>query len=342
VVRIPSSVKRRLRPVVFSTRQVRRQVGRILRPPRPWNGCHHPALSRFEPWEGEADGRFCYDFLGTKTDPAFRLQFKPDPPGPLRTEHPYPSYSYFELAFVLESVLTGVDANPFRVMELGAGYGPWLVTAHQAMERLGGGPTKLVGVEMVPQYHRWMIQHLRNNGIDPRHHRLINAAVSDYEGQAVFDQELSCDVDYGQSIRRRRPTGGRDAKVRTRSSDAADHGVDQGSISVPCVSLRRLLRECDHVDLLHLDVQGEELRVLRHALGELDQRVGRLLVATHSRRTHRALRRLLGDSGWHSVHDYRLRTRERTAFGDVQFLDGLLAYVNPRCEQVHPIAGKQE
>lgn len=335
MVRISSSVKRRLRPVVFSARQIRRRVGRILRPPRPWDGRHHPAVARFEPWQGEADGRFCYDFLGTKTDPAFRMQFKPDPPGPLRTERPCPSYAYFELAFVLDCVLSGVGAKPFRVMELGAGYGPWLVSAHRAMERLGGGPTELVGVEMVPQYYRWMIEHLHNNGIDPRRHRLINAAVSDYEGRAVFDQELPCDLDYGQSIRRR--CGG-DAEARAASIEAADGGVDRGSVRVPCVSLRDLLRECDHVDLLHLDVQGEELRALRHALGEVNQRVRRLLVATHSRRIHRSLRRLFRGSGWHSVHDYRLRARERTPFGDVQFLDGLLAFVNPNRERVGPIA----
>jgi hypothetical protein len=58
--------------------------------------------------------------------------------------------------------------------------------------------------------------------------------------------------------------------------------------------------------------------------------VRNVIVATHTHRIHRKLRKLLTAAGWECRYDYRLRKRERTPYGDVQFLDGLLAFVNGR------------
>ncbi len=94
----------------------------MLRPRRPWNGEHDPALLRFERWSGESDGRFLHDFLGGRIDPRFRPEFRADPAGPVRPDYPRPYASYLELVFVLESVLDAGER--FTMMELGAGYGP--------------------------------------------------------------------------------------------------------------------------------------------------------------------------------------------------------------------------
>jgi hypothetical protein len=40
------------------------------------------------------------------------------------------------------------------------------------------------------------------------------------------------------------------------------------------------------------------------------------------------LRRLLARAGWEIVFDFRCRKWERTAHGDVKFLDGILAAIN--------------
>ena len=98
---------------------------------------------------------------------------------------------------------------------------------------------------------------------------------------------------------------------------------------VPCIALSGLLREFESVDLVHIDIQGEELRAIREGLDELCSRVDRLIVATHSRRIHRELRALMAGAGWDCRYDFGVRKRERTEFGDVQFLDGLLAFINP-------------
>jgi hypothetical protein len=102
-----------------------------------------------------------------------------------------------------------------------------------------------------------------------------------------------------------------------------------GQIRVPAIGLPGLLRDLERVDLIHADMQGEEGRAFPAAIDELNRRVGRLIVATHSRSIHRRLRRLLTQEGWQIEFDFRCRKWERTDYGDVKFLDGLLAAINP-------------
>ena len=326
---LTARLKQTLRPLVFAARQARQRCGRLLRPPLAWDGRHHPALLRFEPWEGTADGTFCYDFLGVRTDPRFRPQFRPQPAGALRTEYPPPHAAYFEIAFVLDSVLAGGAGERFTMLELGAGYGPWLVLAHRATQLGTGRPTRLIGVEMVPHHFRWMHEHFRNNGIDPGEHRLLHAAVSDVAGEALYRPEPDRRLDFGQRVIRR-VAGAKAPAAASPDAPASANGAGARPVSVPCVTLASLLEEVGDVDLMHVDIQGEELRALGPAIDRLSSRVRHLLVATHSRRIHRALRRRLGQAGWETIFDFGVRARERTPFGDVQFLDGMLAVVNRR------------
>jgi len=320
---LPPRLKDQLRPLVFHAREIRRRLDSLIRPPQPWDGRHHPALLSFTPWDGRADGRFVYDFLGIRTAPSFRPHFRPQPAGLIQTAYPTPDYTYFELVFVLRAVLDAEHRDRFRIMELGAGFGPWLVIAHRAMALSLGRPVDLIGVEMVQRHFLWLQAHLRENGIDPQRHTLVHAAVSDYEGSALYQPEADVAGDFGQQMIGRSP-GATDGMTE----ETGSAGSPLAPVRVPCVRLRRLLEEQEHIDLLHVDIQGEELRALRSAMPELNRCVRRLIVATHSRRIHHALRRMLVAARWQRCYDFRLRTRARTEFGDIQFLDGMLAFEN--------------
>jgi len=319
---VRTGLKRLLRPAAQRWRRIVANVGQRVRPLRPWDGRHHPVLERFEPWSGEADGTFLYDSLGVRTDPRFRPQFAPQARGPLVTRHPAPHAGYFELVFVLDSVLAAGGQDRFTMLELGAGYGYWLVTAYRAMQASAGLPVRLVGVELVPQHFAWMREHFRNNGLDPDAHRLIHAAVSDREGEGAYEPEGDPDAAFGQ-------------RLGARPGDP----VRGRGVRVPTIRLSALLDDLDRVDLVHIDVQGEERRVLPEAIDALNHKVRRLIFATHSRSTHRRLRRLLAEAGWSGVYDYGVRRRVRTEFGDVRFLDGLQAWINPALEGGPPIGG---
>jgi FkbM family methyltransferase len=277
-------------------------------------------LEHFPPWRGEADGTFAYDSLGVRTDPNFRPHIRPHPRGPLELAHPSPYAPYFELVFVLESVVAAQDSPHYTMVELGAGYGPWMVSATTAWRSLVDRPVRLVGVEMVPHHFEWLHQHFRNNGIDPAEHKLIQGAVTDTGGNATYIPEPDPRMDFGQTVV---------ARGLASSAEQLD-GQPNRPVQVPGVTLPDLLADLDAVDLVHVDIQGEELRVLEHSASVLDEKVRRLMVATHSRGIHSALRRQFAAAGWTGVFDFGYRKRVRTPYGDVQFLDGLLAFVNPR------------
>lgn len=310
--------------MIYRLRRLREKAFLVFHRARPWDGGHDPVLLRFPPWRGQADGRFSYDFLGVRTDAQFKTYFKPDPAGPRVTTYPKPDQVYFELVFVLDSAVSSCESHtePFAMMELGAGYGPWLVAAHRAVQAIDGRPCRLIGVEMDQRHMRHLVEHLRNNGIDPAEHTLINAAVTNVDGDAFFAPESDWSLAYGQRVVGRCPGPlSRGFVNRPRSS-----GSD--SIRVPSVSLASILEKLEAVDLIHVDIQGEEWRALRHASAILRQKVGRLIVATHSRRNHRKLRRFFNRREWEIRWDFQCRKFARTPFGDMLFQDGILAVVN--------------
>lgn len=314
-----SRIKDLLRPWVHRARRGRQALSRLVRPWKPWTGAHHPVFSEFEPWSGETDGTWCWDSIGVRTDPRFRPQFRPQPKGPVRTEHSRPFAPYFELAFALEAVCEARQAGRLEVVELGAGYGAWLATTFKAAERAGITDVRLTGVEMVPQHVVWMREHLRNNGASEEACRVLHGAVSDGDGEVLYRPEP--EADFGQAVR---------------------HVAAGAGERVPCWSLESLLAEQTRVDLIHSDIQGEESRVFPPAIETLRRKVRRVLISTHRRAAHRELRRRFEAAGFETVFDFGVRARERTAYGDVQFLDGLLCFLNPALAQEKPPARDSE
>lgn len=284
-----------------------------------WSGKHHPSIKSFTPWLGQADGVFLYNFLGVKTDPKFRNGFKPTPKGMHISNYPHPDQTYFELLFLINSV-NNAGGKEFSMIELGAGYGYWLVIASKLLERAKGEQVvpRLTGVEMETGRFHWMEEHFSNNGLDPTQHHLIHAAVSDHSGSARYLRRRDSSSEYGLSLQR---------IVGWRSYRGA--GNTAGGTEIRCVSLRDLLESENYVNFVHVDVQREEWVVIRHGLEELTKKVGWLLIGTHSSWQYRRLQRLLERRGWRPVYRYPGYRCNQTPFGNIFFLDGLLAYKNP-------------
>ncbi|HYM01567.1 MAG TPA: hypothetical protein VET85_01400 [Stellaceae bacterium] len=77
----------------------------------------------------------------------------------MRTGYPAVSEETFEWELLLSAVLDARDR--FVMIEAGAGYGRWLVTAACALrQRRPEVAFHLIGVEAEPQHFAWMKQHL--------------------------------------------------------------------------------------------------------------------------------------------------------------------------------------
>lgn len=87
---------------------------------------------------------------------------------------------YFEWIDVLASVLDAGDEYTF--IELGAGYGRWVVNAAAAIRAIGRSRYRLVAVEAEPTHFRWLAEHCADNGVERQSNlgslQLVEAAVT--------------------------------------------------------------------------------------------------------------------------------------------------------------------
>ncbi len=302
-------------------------------------------------WRGVPPAGFVVDCFGIKTRAEFEtgLAAHVESYGrdPGIREPPLPAFSEetFEWVDVLEAVAAARER--FVMIELGAGYGRWLVRGVAALRVLNPLPYALVGVEAEPTHFAWLREHLDDNGIGPDAHDLIQAAMHVSAGTAMFHvgnpagwygQALAKDDAPAPAPRRSGPVGFL-LRKRRRAKRAAQRAATAASQSGPngqrrqavrTVTLTGILEQHARVDLIDLDIQGAELAVLRSAIEPLTATVRRLHIGTHSAAIEDGLRALFTAHGWTLRNDYACGTAAATPYGPITFGDGVQTWVNPR------------
>jgi FkbM family methyltransferase len=291
---------------------------------------HHPAFDKLAIYAGEAEPGFEIDFLGIRT----RCEYSA---GAIITAMPVqttvdPHEDYFEWIDLLESIMAA--NGQYTMMELGAGYGRWAVRAAVALRQLRGLPFHLVAVEGEPRHYRWLQQHMGDNHIHPPACTLIRGVVSDHPDDVLFyvgspsgesDEPASW---YGQSIIQAYEAAEDSLSGHYEGQDVIRLKSGWKSVKTRSYLLTDILPETDRIDLIDMDVQGEELRVISAAIEALDQRVARLHIGTHSHEIEAGLRQLLSQHGWECKADYPCAQTNQTPWGPVQFVDGVQSWVN--------------
>jgi FkbM family methyltransferase len=309
---------------------------------------HHPVFLEFSRFKGEVPAGYDHDFLGSK----IRTWFwgGPSRDTPLEVDTPYPPFDeeYFEWIDLLESVVAARDS--YNMVELGAGYGRWALRAAQAVRQYSSIPFHLTAVEADPVHFDWISMHFEDNGVDPSQHTLLHAAVGGASGNATLVIGSHNDSHtpqgrmpqwYGQWLIEGAPWDmPARAKARTKGVEEPSYGGHQvyqhrdgrKSISVPQVSMQDVLKDIERVDLIDLDVQGQELNAISRGMDELNGKVKRLHIGTHAPEIEAGLRTLLGRNGWQCLADYPRRGTRETPFGMIDFDDGVQSWINPRIE----------
>jgi FkbM family methyltransferase len=292
----------------------------------------HPAFDLLIPYTGQ-EPEFSIDFLGIKT----RLEFDDGVSSQMPGTPNLPNEEYFEWICLFESIFAA--QNQYTMMELGAGYGRWSVRAAEALRQLRNIPFHLIAVEGEPTHYRWLQQNMCDNDIPLEFCTLLHGVVSDHRNDVLFYVANSSSGDhvapsawYGQAI-----VHGCEEVDESQSYRYEGHevvGLKSGGKAVKTRSylLTDILPERGRIDLIDLDVQGEELKVISAAIDALDQRVVRLFIGTHSAEIEVGLRRLLTQHGWQCVADYPCRRTSHTPWGAIYFMDGIQSWVNPRLE----------
>jgi FkbM family methyltransferase len=300
---------------------------------------HHPAIRAVELITRWQPASIVVDFIGSSTRRSFCAGM-PDHDLAERDQHVAPQYpdfdnEYFEWVDLIESVEEAGES--FIMMELGAGFGRWSVRGALATRRKPGCRFTCIAVEAEPRHFQWMLDHFRDNGVEPHEHDLIWAAVDTRSGFTPFEVGKA-DGWYGQQLIPIKKMSTPLPPARTRRRLKARSYLGRPPVMsaeervlawVPCVTLTELLQPYPRVDLLDLDIQGAEVAVLRSAMESLQRRVRRVHVGTHSAQIEEDLRQLFGEQGWEKLNDYPCQSRVSTPYGEIAFGDGVQTWLNP-------------
>jgi FkbM family methyltransferase len=200
----------------------------------------------------------------------------------------------------------------FVVVELGAGWAPWLVSGAKAAERVGIQDLLLIGVEGSVGHVAFMRQHMLDNGIDPARHRVVHGVVGIKDGIAYFPKLAQPKDNYGAEAN------------YSRADNAAE--MDE----VPSISLPTLLADVTRVDILHCDIQGMEGEVFRAAQATVNAKVARVVVGTHSRAVEGELQAQFSANGWLLEADAACQYVQVPGGTLLLSLDGTQVWRNPR------------
>ena len=239
----------------------------------------------------------------------------------------------------------------YVMMTLGACFGAQAIGAYKAMQMVNPLPTKLVLVEPEPENFVRLTQSLRENGIDPEAHWLVNNALTATCDPVIFpvgapgSGAQNCFSTNGVDMRKLVIDSVREAGTAQQTlenvllnnktglqinlvpdSEHAFHGELQ---FVSAISLREILGPFDYIDYLEADMQQSEIVVFPPFIEQLTKKVHRIHIGTHGAEVHDGLLRLFEAYGWEIIFDFAPNSKFETSIGNFETNDGVLTVRNP-------------
>jgi FkbM family methyltransferase len=240
-------------------------------------------------YQRRSEGRLGYltDFVGSITDVRFLGRIAGVGGGV--EDLPLPG-SFHAEAIEWVGVLRAVDEarDSFSVSEIGAGWGPWIVSAAVAARNKGIGRFHMSAVEADAGHVEMMRKHVGDNGFAQSDAFLLHAAIGSERGSAFFPN-LEQGEDWGAAA----VFGNLDAPP-----EVDYRGQRVQYTKVPVVTFEDALASSEYFDLVHVDVQGLERELVPSNLGLLTRKVRWLVIGTHSRSIEGDLIEVLGSGGW--------------------------------------------
>jgi FkbM family methyltransferase len=190
-------------------------------------------------------------------------------------------------------------------MELGAGWGEWCIAATYWAKNVRR-KTECVAVEALPQNYSQCLEHFDYNKLKGE---VVKGAVSDYDGMAKFTLPINDKQPYGNGCE-----NGRNLLSRMVYQLLCKITL------VPCWSLKSLLTRYGHQDLVHMDIQGMEAKVIEAVMPT--NLVDYWMIGTHSVKAHETTKEAL--KGCKIIVDCLPNRTSEVDYMMVQFQDGMI------------------
>ncbi len=258
----------------------------------------HALLAAFATPGRPTRAGFITDWVGSVTDSRFIRGERTDQP--ILEGAPVPRNFHADEA-EWGACLRAVDlaAGQFTAIELGAGWAPWLVSCTLAARRHKGiRQTHAVAVEADGEHVGYAEAHFRNNRFSADSYQVIEAAAGPRAGFAVVPIPTDSSADWG--LRPQYCETEAEADLAASQAESVDYrGYRHERVrKLPVVTLQDLLSGMPVVDLVHIDVQGDEYDIVAAATEPLRQQVRYLVIGTHARSVEVNLFDLLSRNDW--------------------------------------------
>jgi FkbM family methyltransferase len=221
----------------------------------------------------------------------------------------------------LLSILSDIKHKKVNMFELGAGWGRMSLAMAGAIDfkiiPMIPVSYRCLAVEAEPTHYKWLKEHFeaqKINGI------AVQGAVSNKSGFCHFDVNDEPDSQYGQAIipiinRYNIPSIGNVINV-----------LKKRTVKVPVFTIDQLIKlyDFDHVDIVDIDVQGAEYKVMKGAAESIGKdKIDYLLIGTHQTRFNDDLSRLLSPKFDLVVNIYPDTPGSVRGFAPVKTHDGI-------------------
>ena len=224
----------------------------------------------------------------------------------------------------LLSVLADIKRKHVDMFELGAGWGRICLEVAGVIDHgiipLTAATYRCLASEGEPIHYQWAKEHFEIQNINGV---VVHSAVSNKNGKCWFNIGPSPDSCYGQAIespisRRKRPRIGSLLNI-----------IKKRAIRIPAYTIDRLIKTYgfDHVDIIHIDVQGAEYEVMQGAAESIkNDLIDYLWISTHHEELNDALRRLLSPKFDLIIDIYPRSLGKVDGFAPIRCHDGIQIY----------------
>ncbi len=239
---------------------------------------------------------------------------------------------YVGLALALERA-----QDYFQIIEVGAGWAPWVVSGIVAAQRRGL-TARGIAIEAHPEHARWAVQHALDNGIDVDLIEGDSAQIIETLRASTATMSVLLAAGwYTNTVLEFPDVDGADMglAVCTMPNSGTDYrGAHLEHREVTALRLEDLFTALanPHIDLLHIDVQGVEFELLNKQAHSVQDHTKLMAVGTHSRLAEGQLQDFFLERGWGIIIDEPCKaifTMTHPTLAGFTVQDGFQLYENP-------------
>ena len=258
------------------------------------------------------ESQFLKNFLGARIRPSYMPDILMGREG-LVEPVPLPANWHADIA-EWAAALRSVDLSGkrFLVVELGCGWGTWIVNTGLAAKVLGKD-VHLIGIEGDERHVEFANDACAINNFQKDEFEIIRGIASADAGQGLFPKSSNGEANWGKS----------------------EIKADQQMFSAKSFDKLEKIRLIDvvppdrWVDLLHIDIQGSEYEFIANGMSYLKEKVRYILIGTHSRKIEGDLFVIMSENCW-DLEIERPAIYQNIAGQPILSVDGVQGWCNQK------------